>query len=46
MGFSFGMYGSEIVLWKNLILGLMIYRVGIMNDLKYFSVFKDGWLII
>lgn len=44
MGFSSGMYGSEIVSWKNLTLGSTTHRVGIMNDLKHFSVPKDGRL--
>lgn len=45
MGISFGMYGSEIIFWKNLMLGIMLYRVGVFNVLKYFSILKDGRFI-
>lgn len=45
LGFCFGMYGSEVVFWKNFMLGLIFCRVGILDDLRYFNVLKDGWLI-
>lgn len=45
MGISFGMYGSDIIFWKNLMLGIMLYRVGVFNVLKYFSILKDGRFI-
>ncbi|XP_061168902.1 uncharacterized protein LOC133178171 [Saccostrea echinata] len=44
LGYTSGMYGSEIVSWKNLSLDLSTYRTGIPNDLKHFSVPKTGKL--
>ncbi|XP_061168901.1 uncharacterized protein LOC133178169 [Saccostrea echinata] len=44
VGYSSGMYGSEIVPWKNLSLELSTHRTGISNDLKHFSVPKTGKL--
>jgi hypothetical protein len=44
LGYSSGMYGSEIIGWKNLSLDSTTHRQGISSDLKYFSVPKDGKL--
>ena len=44
IGFSSGVYGSEILSWKNLTLDTTLHRPEISNDLKYFSVPRDGRL--
>lgn len=44
VGISSGMYGSEIISWKNLTLGITSHRAGVFNALKHFSIPKDGRL--
>ena len=44
VGFSSGTYGSEIKSWENLTLDTSSHRPEIPNNLKYFSVQKDGRL--
>ncbi|OWF48075.1 hypothetical protein KP79_PYT16306 [Mizuhopecten yessoensis] len=44
VGFSSGQYGNEFVTWDSLDIDKTTIRDGVDNDLKYFSVPRDGKL--